>query len=81
MSATTPPVIEPTSSEPRGRVGTFVGLWVDLFNRHNLLGNASAISFQALKALVPLTLFALALPGVLGVSDIWETQLREGVSS
>lgn len=45
-------------------------LWVDLFNRHWIL-NASAISFQALKALVPL------LPGVLGLSNVWDDQLRE----
>jgi len=82
MSATTPPpIVKPTSSKPAERARALLGLWVDLFDRHNLLGNASAISFQALKALVPLTLFALALPGVLGVSDIWESQFREGASS
>nr|MBA2333064.1 YihY/virulence factor BrkB family protein [Actinomycetota bacterium] len=64
----------------RERIGAVVRLWVELFDRHRILNNASAISFQALKALVPLALFGIALPGVLGVSNIWEDQFREGFS-
>jgi len=56
-------------------------LWIDLFDEHRILTNASAISFQALKALVPLALFGIALPGVLGLSDIWDDGLRDTVSS
>ncbi len=55
-------------------------LWIELFDQHSILTNASAISFQALKALVPLALFGIALPGVLGLSDVWDNQLRESVS-
>jgi membrane protein len=55
-------------------------LWIELFDQHRILNNASAISFQALKALVPLALFGIALPGVLGLSDVWDDQLRESVS-
>ena len=61
-------------------MGAVVRLWIDLFDRHGILNNASAISFQALKALVPLTLFGVALPGVLGLSDIWDDQFRDGVA-
>jgi len=39
-------------------------LWIDLFDEHRILTNASAISFQALKALVPLALFGIALLAV-----------------
>ncbi len=82
MSVTTPPIVEPTSPPKlRERAGASLRLWVDLFDRHRLLNNASAISFQALKALVPLVLFGVALPGVLGLSDIWENQFRESVST
>ncbi|MEJ7569756.1 MAG: YihY/virulence factor BrkB family protein [Gaiellaceae bacterium] len=64
----------------RERVDAAVRLWIDLFDRHRILNNASAISFQALKALVPLALFGIALPGVLGLSNVWDDSLREGVS-
>jgi len=62
------------------RIGAAFHLWVDLFDRHRILMNASAISFQALKALVPLALFGIALPGVLGLSNVWDDQLRESFS-
>jgi len=58
-----------------------VRLWIELFDRHRILTHASAISFQALKALVPVALFGIALPGVLGLSDVWDDQLRESFSS
>jgi uncharacterized BrkB/YihY/UPF0761 family membrane protein len=50
----------------RQRLKRFVKLRVDLFSRHLLLDHASAIAFQVLKALVPLTLLGIALLGVLG---------------
>ena len=64
----------------RERIGAAASLWVDLFDRHRILNNASAISFQTLKALVPLALFGISLPGVLGLSSVWEDSLRESVS-
>ena len=64
----------------RERAGAAMRLWIELFDQHGILNNASAISFQALKALVPLALFGIALLGVLGLSDVWDDQLRESVS-
>ena len=73
-------VAEQTSPAPSERAQAAARLWIDLFGRHDILNNASAIAFQALKALVPLALFALALPGIIGFDDIWENRLRESVS-
>jgi membrane protein len=57
------------------RLKSFVKLWVDLFDRHLLLDHASAIAFQVLKALVPLSLFGLALLGSLGQQSVWRESL------
>ncbi|HZE29157.1 MAG TPA: YihY/virulence factor BrkB family protein [Gaiellaceae bacterium] len=54
------------------RAKRFVKLWVDLFNEHQLLDRASAISFAVLKALVPLTLLGLALLGAVGQRHVWK---------
>lgn len=70
-----------TASPPlRERAAGVVRLWIDLFSRHEILNNASAISFQTLKALVPLALFGVALLGALGLSGVWDERLRETVS-
>jgi membrane protein len=53
------------------RLRRFVQLWIDLFARHALLDHASAIAFQVLKSLVPLTLLGLALLGALGEERVW----------
>ena len=58
------------------RLAALVRLWVDLFSRHQILNSASAISFQALKSLVPLALFGIAVLGTLGLADVWATSLR-----
>ena len=50
-------------------------LWVDLFDRHLLLDHASAIAFNVLKALVPLTLLGLAVLGATGQQDVWSETL------
>jgi len=50
--------------------------WVDLFSRHQILNSASAISFQALKSLVPLALFGVATLGVIGLANVWDDELR-----
>lgn len=57
-----------------------VRLWIDLFDRHQLLNSAAAISFQSLKALVPLTLFGISLLSMLGLADVWMSTLRESIS-
>jgi len=55
----------------KNRLKRFVRLWIDLFAKHELLDHASAIAFQVLKALVPLTLLGLALLGALGEERVW----------
>jgi membrane protein len=57
------------------RLKRFVGLWVDLFARHQLLDHAGSIAFAVLKALVPLTLLGLALLGALGQQKVWSETL------
>jgi membrane protein len=63
----------------KARLKRFVGLWVDLFARHQLLDHASAIAFQVLKALVPLTLLGLALLGAVGEEKVWNQTLYPGL--
>jgi membrane protein len=57
------------------RIRAFVALWSELFARHNLLTWASAIAFQVLVALVPLTVLALGILGALGERSVWTKQI------
>jgi membrane protein len=57
------------------RIRAAVDLWVDCFNRHNILTNASSIALRALVAVIPLTLLGLGLLGAFGAEDIWRNQL------
>jgi membrane protein len=59
----------------KARVKRFVKVWVDLFDRHLLLDHASAIAFNVLKAIVPLTLLGLALLGALGQEHVWTNSM------
>src|SRR5216110_2238445 len=52
-----------------------VGLWVELFRKHDLLTSASAIAFQALVALVAVTLLALGVLHAVGRTDVWTNQV------
>jgi membrane protein len=61
------------------RLRRFVRLWIDLFAKHALLDHASAMAFQVLKALVPLTLLGLALLAVLGQERVWKNTLAPGI--
>ncbi len=63
-----------------GRAVVLVRLWLDLFSRHQILNSASAISFQTLKALVPLALFGIALLKMLGLADVWSNTLAGSIS-
>jgi len=73
-------VVARTPSPPlSARAVSLVRLWIDLFARHQLLNSASAISFQTLKALVPLALFGVALLGAIGLPEVWDTQISESV--
>jgi membrane protein len=51
----------------------------DAIRRHRLLTFASAVSFRALVALVPLTLLGLGLLGALGLSDVWTDSIAPAV--
>jgi membrane protein len=53
------------------RLRRFVRLWIDLFARHELLDHASAIAFQVLKSMIPLTLLGLAILGASGQQHVW----------
>lgn len=64
-----------------GRAREFVRIWVDLFARHELLSYASAIAFQVLKSLVPLTLLGIALLGAIGRDDIWTKHMAPAIQS
>jgi membrane protein len=55
----------------RERLGELAGA----FRKHQLLTFASAISFRALVALVPLTLLSLAVLGGVGLTSVWTKSL------
>ena len=57
----------------------FVATWVEVFSEHNLLTWASAIAFQALIALIPLTLLLLGVLGALDESSVWKKQISPGL--
>src|SRR5919202_3186712 len=56
-----------------------IRVWIELFGKHDLLTYASAIAFQVLKSLVPLTLLGIGLLGVLGRRDVWTSHLAPAV--
>src|SRR5947208_11625527 len=60
-------------------VRAFVDTWRECFAEHNLLTWASAIAFQALIALVPLTLLLLGVLGALDESSVWKKQISPGL--
>src|ERR671933_1005695 len=47
----------------------------DAVARHRLLTFASAVSFRALVALVPLTLLGLGVLGALGQASVWKNSI------
>ena len=63
----------------RRGVRAFVDTWRECFAAHNLLTWASAIAFQALIALVPLTLLLLGVLGALDESSVWKKQIAPGL--
>ena len=65
-------------SRDRGHWASFkalVDLWVELFNKHNLLTYASAIAFQTFVAVVALLLLVLGVLGEIGRQDVWTKQI------
>jgi membrane protein len=68
----------PSTRTARGRAARLrevARLVAAAFQEHDLLTYASAISFRALIALVPLVLLGLALLGALGLQDVWYDSL------
>jgi membrane protein len=63
------------------RLRRFVKLWTDLFARHALLDHASAIAFQVLKSLIPLTLLGLATLGASGEEHVWRKTIAPAIKS
>jgi membrane protein len=61
------------------RFKRFVGLWVDLFGKHGLLDHASAVAFQVLKSLIPLSLLGLAILGATGQEDVWRETIGPAI--
>jgi membrane protein len=55
--------------------------WVDAFARHDLLTYASAIAFQVLKSMIPLSLLAVAVLGASGRQDVWESHVVPALRS
>jgi membrane protein len=65
---------------PRGRrrEGVVAQIWT-AFVEHNLLTYAAAIAFQALIALVPLTLLALGVLGATGNRHLWTEHVAPAI--
>ena len=70
-----------TRRDLAGRVREVVRLWIDLFAEHDLLTYASAIAFQVLKSLIPLSLLGIALLGEVGRQDIWTSHMAPPIRS
>jgi len=68
-----------TGQRARRGLRAFVDLWSGCFAKHNLLTWASAISFQVLVALVPLSLLLLGILGALDERSVWQKQIRPGI--
>jgi membrane protein len=63
----------------KNRLRRFVRLWIDVFDRHLLLDHASAIAFQVLKSLIPLTLLGLAILGASGQEHVWRETIAPAI--
>ena len=63
----------------KNRLQRFVRLWIDLFNRHQLLDHASSIAFQVLKSVIPLTLLGLAILGATGEEHVWRETIAPAI--
>jgi membrane protein len=68
-----------TRQRAKRGVRAFVDTWRECFAEHNLLTWASAISFQVLVALVPLTLLLFGVLGALDESSVWKKQISPGI--
>ena len=64
-----------TRSRKRRGLRDLVRLWVDLFDRHELLTSAAAIALQGFVAMVALGLLAIAVLGETGHETVWQNQI------
>jgi membrane protein len=58
-----------------------VDLWVELFQRHNLLTFATAIAMQALVAFVSLTLLFVGVLGMTAHEEVWDAHLGPAIAA
>jgi hypothetical protein len=58
-----------------------VHLWVDLFQRHNLLTFATAIAMQSFVAFVSLTLLVVGVLGMIGRENVWNRHIGPAIAS
>jgi membrane protein len=70
-----------TMSDVQRRGRKTVDIWVDAFAEHDLLTSASAVAFQVLKSVVPLTLLGIALIGAVGRADFWTKHIAPAIAS
>src|SRR5438876_9735158 len=71
----------PRSHRLARRIRSIVGVWVDCFDRNELLSSASAIALRALVSLIPLTLLGLALLGEFGLQDVWRSHIAPALQA
>jgi len=65
--------------EVKNRIRRFVRLWIDLFGRHELLDHSSAIAFQVLRSVIPLSLLRLAVLGVTEQQHVWNKTIAPAI--
>ena len=70
-----------TRQQANRGVRAFVDVWVDCFAKHNLLTYASAIAFQVLVELVPMTLLTLGVLGALDEQNVWKKQIAPEIEA
>jgi membrane protein len=63
------------------RVRSTIDVWVECFDRNDLLNSASAIALRALVSLIPLTLLGLALLGAFGLQDVWNSHIAPALQA
>jgi membrane protein len=65
----------PTRRQVERHLRNTFGLLRSKFAAHELLTHASAIAFQVLKSIVPLTLLGIAILGAVGRQDVWRSHI------
>jgi membrane protein len=65
----------------KNRLRRFVKLCIHRFDRHEQLDHASAIAFQVLKSVIPLTLLGLAVLGASGEQHVWRKTIAPAIKT